>query len=175
MLDSRLTSWGIVMSEKLKFKTALEQLSSTITDVMVTFDGIPSTDLPTLLKAFAELRDNKKRLEELLKSITLLYTTLDNKVIPDAFEALGFDSVKSSGRNFILSTRINANITEDKRPAAHKWIEEEAKVPELIQSRINPKQLSSFVAEYFETNGKWPPEDLISVHKQNYIQVRKAT
>lgn len=163
------------MSESVGLKSAISSLDKAITDTILYFELVPSSDLPKLLKAFAELRDNKKRLEELLKSLTLLYTTLDNKVLPDAFEALGFDSVKSAGKNFILSTRVNANITEDKRADAHKWISEEANVPELIQPRINPKQLSSFAVEYFETNGKWPPENLISIHKQNYIQVRKAT
>lgn len=163
------------MADKVKLSVALEQLSQALTNTIVFFDDVKPDDLPTLLKAFAELKTHKSRLDELAKSMNLLYATLNNKVIPDAFETLGFDSVKAGGRNFILSTRINANITEDKRAAAHRWLEDEANVPDLIQSRVNPKQLASFVSEYFENNGKWPPEELISVHMQNYIQVRKAT
>jgi hypothetical protein len=89
-------------------------------------------------------------------------------------ESQGFDSVKSGGKNFILSTRVNASIPEDMREPGYRWLTDVAKVPELIVPRVNPKQLSSFVKSYFEAHAEWPPEDAIKVHMQNYIQVRKA-
>jgi len=60
------------------------------------------------------------------------------------------------------------------REAGHKWINEVAKVPELIIPNVNPRSLSAFVKGYFEDNAMWPPEDAIKVHKQRYISIRKT-
>lgn len=162
------------MSETPKLKDALKALDAAVSDTLAYFENIDPSDIPTLLKSFALLKDNKEKLSTLEKIISELYQKLSYEVIPNAFETQGFDSVKLAGRNFILSTRVNASIPEDKREAGYNWLINEAKVPELIRETVNSKQLSSFASNYFEAHGAWPPEEVMNVHKQNYIQVRKA-
>jgi len=161
------------MSEK-KLSEVINDLSECITDVLAHFDKLDRSDLKALLKSFAHLKENNDRLKPLVEMIGKLYQELSYEVIPNAMEAHGFDSVKLDGRNFIVSTRINASIPEDQREFGHKWLTEVANTPELIVPRVNPQQLSSFVKTYFETHAAWPPEEAIKVHKQNYIQVRKG-
>lgn len=160
--------------KKQSFGEVLRLLDDAVRETLVYFDKLDPSDLPTTLKAFLLLRTHKETLDSLSKTIDELYRRYDYEILPEAFETLGFDSVKTAGRNFILSTRVNASIPENLRSAAHKWLTEEAKIPELITERVNPKQLSSFAQSYFYQHGKWPPEELIKIHKQNYIQVRKA-
>ena len=162
------------MSDKPKLKDVLKALDSAVADTLAYFDQLDPSDLPTLLKSFALLKDNKEKLTELEKLTSECYQKLSYEVIPNAFEANGFDSIKLAGKNFILATRVNASIPENQREFGYKWIADVAKVPELIRETVNPKQLSSFATQYFEANGAWPPEEAIKVHKQPYIQVRRA-
>lgn len=157
-----------------KLNEVLDELSESVGDVLAYFDKLDQSDLQTLLKSFAILKENNDRLKAFSDTIGSLYQNLSYEVIPNAMEAHGFDSVKLNGKNFIVSTRINASIPEDQRIAGYKWITEVAKTPELIVQRVNAQQLSSFVKTYFETHAEWPPEDAIKIHKQNYMQVRKA-
>lgn len=161
-------------AKKPTFKQILSDLDGAITDMLCYFEQVDTSDLPTMLKAFALLKDNKEKLSSLEEIVSKQYQKLSYEILPNAFETLGFDSVKVGSRNFSVSTRVNANIPEDKRDVGHKWIIEVAKVPELIKPTVNAKQLSSFVKTYFETHGQWPPEEAINVHMQNYIQVRKV-
>lgn len=162
------------MSKSRGLKEALKELDEAVTATLAFFNDLDPSDLPTLLKAFSQLKDNKDQLSMLEKLISDQYQQLSYEVVPDAFEANGFDSVKLHGRNFILSTRVNASIPEDKREFGYKWITEVAQVPELIRPSVNSRQLSSFAQSFFEINGRWPPEEAMNVHKQPYIQVRKA-
>lgn len=162
------------MSETPKLRDALKALDSAVNDTLAYFEGVDPSDIPTLCKSFALLKDNKEKLSFLEEVISKLYQKLSYEVIPNAFETNGFDSVKLAGKNFILATRVNASIPENKREAGHDWLINQAKVPELIKSSVNSKQLSSFVTSYFDAHGCWPPEDVMSVHKQTYVQVRKA-
>ena len=162
------------MEQAPKLKDALKILDKTVEDVLAYFDQLDPSDLPTLLKSFAQLGENYDKLDILHKTLSKLYDKLSYEVIPNAMESQGFDSVKLGGKNFILSTRVNASIPEDMRKPGFRWLTDVAKVPELIIPRVNPKQLSSFVKSYFETHAEWPPEDAIKVYKQNYIMVRKA-
>lgn len=162
------------MTKPAKFREVLKDLDATVTETLGFFEELDPSDLPTLLKAFAHLKDNRDKLVMLEKLISELYQKLSYETIPNAFEVSGFDSIKLAGRNFILSTRVNASIPEDKREFGYRWITDVAKVPELIRETVNPKQLASFATAYFEANGAWPPEEAMNVHKQPYIQVRKA-
>jgi len=162
------------MADNRKLSQVLDELSEVVGDTLAYFDKLDPSDLTTLLKSFSLLKENNDKLKGLSELIGSLTQNLSYEVIPNAMEANGFDSVKLGGKNFILSTRINASIPEDQRDVGYKWLTEVAKTPELIVPRVNAQQLSSFVKTYFETHAEWPPEEAIRVHKQNYIQVRKA-
>ncbi len=162
------------MTETPKAKDVLKQLQHVVAGMVVIIQGLDKNDVPKLLSAYKELHEIKAVVDEAQILITEQHHKLSYEVIPDAFETLGFDSVKRHGKNFVVSVRINASIPAHMREAGYKWLRDEAKVPELIVPAVNPKSLSAFVKEYFETNAMWPPEDAIKVHKQRYTAIRKT-
>lgn len=163
------------MNDAPKLKTALAETDKAVAAaaVFVTSE-LDRNDLPTMLKAFKELDEAKKYLADIEKALVATHKMLSEQMIPEAFENNGFDSVKLAGRNFIVSTRINASIPEDKRSAGFEWLRTVANVPELIVQTVNSKQLSSFVSSYFEEHAIMPPEEAISVHQVKYTSMRKA-
>ena len=162
------------MADKPKVKEVLALLQDVVGDMTITIQALDKNDIPTLLAAYKQLNEVKSITDDLYKTVNEQYQKLSYEVIPDAFESNKFDSVKAHGRNFVVSVRINASIPEHMRELGHKWINEVAKVPELIVPTCNSRSLSSFVKEYFETNAQWPPEDCVKVHKQKYTSIRKA-
>lgn len=165
------------MTEQVKkpgLGDALKQLDKAVTDTLAHFMMLDVSDLPNLLKNFNALKAHKEHLDNLQKLLTQLYQEMSYEKIPQAMEAQGFDSVRVGKRLFSIATRINASIPADMRDAGFKWLTDDAKCPELIVPTVNSKQLSSFVTGYFETHGKWPPEDAVKIHKQTYTQVRAS-
>lgn len=162
------------MADKVKLKDALKTLGDAVSDVSLTLEGLDYSNLPVLLKAFQEIHDAKSTLDDLSEIVDTMYKKLSYERVPNALEANGFDSVKSGGKNFIVSVRVNASIPAELRANGFKWLKDVAKAPALITETVNPKSLSSFVTSYFEANAMWPPEDAIRVHKQKYTSIRKA-
>ena len=162
------------MSEQPKFSDTLKDLNKAVLATAVLFENMDYANLPVLLKEFEKLHVIRQNLKDQYEVINSIYEKLSYEKIPAAFEANGFDSVKSGGKNFILSVRINASIPQEHKDEAFKWVKDDAKIPELIVPSINPKSLSSFVKSYFEANAMWPPEEAIKVHKQKYTSIRKA-
>lgn len=152
----------------------MKLLDKAVIDTALFFEKLEYSDLPKLLKSFMVLKELNDRLKDNAQIINEIYEKLSYEKVPEVLEANGFDSVKAHGRNFVKSVRTNASIPAEQKEAAHEWIREVAKVPELIQPNINPKSLSSFVAQYFEANAAWPPAELIKVHQKPYISIRKA-
>lgn len=162
------------MSDTTKLSDALKMLDKAVSDTVNYFDSLDYSDLPLALKAFRQIKELNDKLKDNAEVINAIYEKLSYEKIPEILEAHGFDSVKSGGRNFIKSVRLNASIPPEQKEAAHSWLRDTAKIPELIVPTVNPKSLSSFVKSYFEANAKWPPEDLIKVHQKPYIAIRKA-
>ena len=163
------------MSDNPKLKTALAELDKAVQSAasFVTTE-LDRNDIPTMLRAFKEIDEAKKYLAEIEKVLTATHKSMSEQMIPEAFENNGFDSVKTAGRNFIVATRLNATIPEDKRSAGFEWLRNVAHVPELIIQTVNSRQLSSFVSSYFEEHAVMPPEEAISVHQVKYTSMRKA-
>lgn len=163
------------MSDNPKLKTTLAELDKAVqaASSFVT-TSLDRNDIPTMLKAFKEIDEAKKYLAEIEKVLNATHKIMSEQMIPEAFENNGFDSVKAAGRNFIVSTRINASIPEDKRAAGYDWLRNVANVPELIVPTVNSKQLSSFVSSYFEEHATLPPPEAITVHQVKYTSMRKA-
>ncbi len=162
------------MTKAPTLKESIKQLDESVTEMLHFFGELDVTDLPTVLKSFALLKENRDKLTLLEKMVSEQYQKLSYEVIPNVFHTFGFDSAKAHGRNFILSTRVNATIPEDKREFGYRWITEEAKIPELIRETVNSQQLSAFARGYFESHAAWPPDEAMSIHQQEYIQIRKA-
>lgn len=161
-------------SETTKLSDALKLLDKAVVDTALFFEKLDYSNLPAVLKAFRVIKELNDKLKENAEIINSIYEKMSYEKVPEVLEANGLESAKSDGRNFIKSVRINASIPAEFKEAAHTWIRDVAKVPELIQPNVNPKSLSSFVKQYFEANAQWPPEEIITVHKKPYISIRKA-
>lgn len=163
---------------KVKLNEAITILDDSVTSTLVFFEQLDPSNITTMLQAFQGLGVAHDRLSSLVKILGELYDKFSYEVIPNAFNwddpNNRIEGLKVSGYNFILSTRVNASIPENMRAAGNKWVAEVAKCPDLLISRINPKQLTSLVKTHFETYAEYPPEDAVKVHQHPYIQVRKA-
>jgi len=160
------------VEEKLRLRDVLALLEKSVDETLSYFAALDPGDLPLLLRSFALLKDHKEQLERLGEAISSLYRQYSYEVVPNALEANEMESVTIGGKLFTVSTRVNASIPENKREAGYAWLTDVAGVPELVRPTVNSQQLSSFAKSYFETNGKWPPEEVMNVHKQRYTQVR---
>lgn len=157
----------------LTLKESISLLDEAVQNTQDYFSKVDVNDLPTLLRSFKMLHENKDMLDALQKQLDAIHRNLSYNIIPTAFADHGVDSMKLSGRNFIVSTRLNASIPLDHKEDAHKWLSENG-MGQLIQPNVNSKTLSSAVSQYFEEFAKFPPEDCFSIHRQPYTQVRKA-
>lgn len=162
------------MSEKTKIKDALAVLGEAAANMGMVVTTLDRNDLPTLLRAYKEVHESRQELEAISKIINTAYSALGEEIIPNAFEENEIDAIKLVGRNFYLTTRLNASIPADKRTAGHAWLRDVAKLPELIIERVDSKSLSSAIEAYFEEHAKLPPEEAISVHMKKRIGIRKA-
>lgn len=160
--------------KRKKLSEVLLDLEEAVSETSLFFDGLDKSDLPRVLRAFDQLKGAKERLEASTESVKRIYDEYSYNVIPDLFEANGFESVKSHGKNFITNHRLDASIPREKRDAGFKWLREIAKVPELIQETVNPRSLSALVKQRLGETGEMPPEDAISVYQKRYISIRKG-
>ncbi len=152
---------------------SIKALAETIQVTMRTMEAIDKDDIPATLRSYKTLTEFLEELEELVDALSKFKTTLSYETIPQMFERAGVDSVKLSGRNFIVGVRFNASIPNDKKQAGFKWLEENG-LGALIQPNVNPKTLSSAIASFFESTAMLPPSEAVSVHKQTYTSVRKV-
>lgn len=162
------------MAEKTKLSDAIKHVTDALSEVQLYLEKMDYNDLPTLLKAFRQIHDARGLMKDQCEIINGMYERLSYEKVPDMLEANGFESVKSGGKNFIISVQVNASIPRDQQEAGFAWLRDVAKTPELITPTVNPKSLSSFVKGYFEANAIWPPENAIKVHKKRYMSIRKA-
>lgn len=158
----------------VKLSEAIDTLDGSVTETLVFFEKLDPNNITLMLQAFYKLGLAYDRLSAMTKLLGELYDKYSYEIIPNVFETTGIDGIKTAGHNFILSTRLDANIPENMRDAGNRWVTEVAKCPELIVPRINPKQLSSLVKAHFEAHAELPPEDAVKVSQRRYIQVRKA-
>lgn len=157
-----------------KLSDCLKMTHAAVGETVAFFASIEKDDLPTTLRAFKALDECKKALDIITEQIHKLHQDLSYEQIPDMMETLGFDSVKAANRTFTLAVRINASIPKDMQPKGFEWLRTEGASPDLITETVNARTISAFVKDYFQTYGKYPPEDCIKVHQQRYIQMRKT-
>lgn len=154
-------------------KEALKYLDAAITNAINFVESIEGDDINTMLKAFKLLDDQVKQLEEQTKILNKVLTKLDTERIPELFKSLEMDSVKIGGYNFILSNRLFASIPADKRAAGFAWLREHG-YKEAIQETVNSNTLSSIVKNHIEETAQEPSDEVMTIHRKEYIQIRKA-
>lgn len=160
--------------DKRKMSEVLTELEVSTADMLTVIAQIDRSELSTLLKAFATLHDNRKRLSNIYDVIDRQYRELSEQTLPELFNEQGIEKISVAGKSFSCTVRINASIPEAKSAAGFDWLRNVAKCPELITERVNAKQLSSLISDYFEEHAELPPADAITVHMQPFIGVRKA-
>ena len=155
------------------FKQAIKGVGEAIDVAMRYFASIEPDDVPKLLRAFKALKEHKEELDSWIEVLNKFYNQLSYETIPAAFERVGVDSIKLSGRNFVVGVRFNASIPQDKQNEGFKWLEEHG-LGALIRPTVNSKSLSSALSSYIEANAEEPPKEAFSIYKQKYTSVRKA-
>lgn len=161
------------MQQNLTLKEALEQLETAVKGVSLHFNDADKMQLQDLLNSFKLLKEGKDTLDELQEIVSAVYQKLSYETIPTMFENMDMDSIKLSGRNFILSSRLNASIPLENKEKGFAWLKEH-KLDSLIQPNVNSKSLSSAIKLYFEGSAIMPPQDAIKTHLQKYISIRKV-
>ena len=160
------------MTAPMSVTEALKHLKAAVSNAHNVVLGVDQNDLNTLLKAFKLIANHKKEIDDIADNIGTLHKKLQTETVPQALEALGFDSVKLGGYNYILSARLFANIPVDRKDEGFEWLHSVG-LENLIVPTVNPKSLSSAIKAFEEDKGESPP-DCITVHRQKYVQVRKA-
>jgi hypothetical protein len=156
-----------------RFSEAIKAVGEAVNNAMIYFAALDPDDVPGLLRAFKALKEHKEALDGWTECLAKFYNQLSYETIPAAFERVGVDSVKLSGRNFVVGVRFNASIPQDKQSEGFKWLEEHG-LGALIRPSVNPKSLSSALSGYIEEHAEEPPPEAFSIHKQKYTSVRKA-
>lgn len=160
------------MSNELK--NALIELNKATQQIIQTFAELERSDnIVEVCQAFKELSEQLSNLEIYQKELNLIYDKFSGTIIPDLFESNKIDSIKLSGRNFILSTRPFFSIPQDKEEKGFAYLKEIG-LESLIKPKVNGNSLSSAISEIMREKGIMPPEDCVSVHIKKYISMRKA-
>lgn len=154
-------------------KEAIDDLTKALVNANSILNGLDKGNLPELLKGFKTLTEEKNRLDDLVKIVNDIHSNFSHKVLPEAFRTLGVDSIKTAGRNFILNTKMRANITKEQQEAGFAWLRANG-YEDLIRPSVNANSLSSVVNGFFEEHAKLPPEEAISIFTQEYISMRKV-
>jgi hypothetical protein len=92
--------------------------------------------------------------------------------MPDLFESNELDNITIANRVFIRGSRLYANIPEDKRLEAIKWLKDNGYAM-LVKEGVNSNSLSAAMKEHVADKGEYPPEDIIKIHMGAQISMRK--
>lgn len=161
------------MSESPTLKSAISELQKAVEKTALFFETLDPTNVPLLLDSYRAIHEQAELLDNLNKTVAEIKRKLSYETIPAQFEAMGIDSIKSKGRNYIVGVRLNASIPLEKRDAGYQWLRDNG-LDSLITPTVNSKSLSSAVTQYIEANAIEPPENAMTVHKQTYTAIRKA-
>lgn len=154
-------------------RLAIKELGAAIEGVVEHFNTLDPDDVPALLRSFKALKEQKDELDDWEKIISSLFSKLSQETIPAAFEKVGYDSIKLSGRNFVVGVRMFASIPQDKKEEGFKWLNEHG-LGALIQPTVNPKSLSSALQSHFDEHATLPPTEAVTLYQQKYTSVRKV-
>lgn len=151
---------------------AVKAVAKAVENTVKYFGQIDVKDLPLLLKAFKQLREQLELLEASYKVLDGQYDLLAKDTIPKAFEENEIDSMSLYGRNFILNRTTRYSIPNELRDEGFKWLKEN-NLGELIKEQVNAKSLTSALNSKIEDEGISPPDTAIKKFSEQYISVRK--
>ena len=155
----------------IDIKDSISVLSDHISTLINKTEKIAISDVNNLLKAFLYIKDLRKTLEANFDVLNTYYQKLNTETVPQAIEAIGFESVTMGNKVFTVGAQLHASIPEHKRQEGLEWLRNHD-LGDIIKEGVNPKTLSSAISLYIEEKGLTPPPEAMSVHMQKVTSVR---
>jgi len=145
----------------IQTKHAVSDLAKSISKIIVETETIAIGDVNKLLKAFLYIKELRKELEANFDVLNTYYSKLNTETVPQAIEAIGFESVTMGNKVFTVGAQLHGL----------SWLREHD-LGSIIKEGVNPKTLSSAISLYIEEKGLTPPEETMSVYMQKVTSVR---
>jgi len=130
-------------------------------------------DLFATADVLAELRDQKKKSEDMLKEINEMIAQTEEQLV-EQMVAEEMQNFTRNGKQFILTSRTYANAKAGMMPAVCVWMKDNA-LGDMVKESIHPQTLQAWVKEQIEEAGALPEElsELVNVYEKSGISIRK--
>ena len=130
-------------------------------------------DLFATADVLAELRDQKKKSEDMLKEINEMIAQTEEQLV-EQMVAEEMQNFTRNGRQFILTSRTYANAKAGMMPAVCDWMKDNA-LGDMVKESIHPQTLQAWVKEQIEEVGALPEDlsELVNVYEKSGISIRK--
>lgn len=130
-------------------------------------------DLFATADVLAELRDQKKKSEDMLKEINEMIAQTEEQLV-EQMVAEEMQNFTRNGRQFILTSRTYANAKAGMMPAVCDWMKDND-LGDMVKEAIHPQTLQAWVKEQIEEAGSLPEElsELVNVYEKSGISIRK--
>ena len=130
-------------------------------------------DLFATADVLAELRDQKKKSEDMLKEINEMIAQTEEQLVA-AMVAEEMQNFTRNGKQFILTSRTYANAKAGMMPKVCDWMKDNA-LGDMVKESIHPQTLQAWVKEQIEEVGALPEDlsELVNVYEKSGISIRK--
>ena len=121
----------------------------------------------------ADLRDQKKKSEDMLKEINEMIAQTEEQLVA-AMVAEEMQNFTRNGRQFVLTSRTYANAKAGMMPAICDWMKGH-ELGDMVKESVHPQTLQAWVKEKMEEAGALPEElePLVNVYEKSGISIRK--
>ena len=130
-------------------------------------------DLFATADVLAELRDQKKKSEDMLKEINEMIAQTEEQLVAQMVEE-EMQNFTRNGKQFILTSRTYANAKAGMMPKVCDWMKDNA-LGDMVKESIHPQTLQAWVKEQIEEAGALPEKlsELVNVYEKSGISIRK--
>ena len=121
----------------------------------------------------AELRDQKKKSEDMLKEINEMIAQTEEQLVAAMIEE-EMQNFTRNGKQFILTSRTYASAKSGMMPKVCDWMKDNA-LGDMVKESIHPQTLQAWVKEQIEEAGALPEDlsELVNVYEKSGISIRK--
>ena len=121
----------------------------------------------------ADLRDQKKKSEDMLKEINEMIAQTEEQLVA-AMVAEEMQNFTRNGRQFVLTSRTYANAKAGMMPAICDWMKGH-ELGDMVKESVHPQTLQAWVKEKMEEAGALPEElePMLNVYEKSGISIRK--
>ena len=121
----------------------------------------------------ADLRDQKKKSEDMLKEINEMIAQTEEQLVA-AMVAEEMQNFTRNGKQFILTSRTYASAKSGMMPKVCDWMKDNA-LGDMVKESIHPQTLQAWVKEQIEEAGALPEDlsELVNVYEKSGISIRK--